>query len=113
MTATSTVREVNEWTFAKHIRQSLYIVLMNELGPWEWGEGQGMLNKPLQAFPVGGCSFWSLRVLDWAACDLVLWDLCHAGLSSQMTLTWASLTWMGAVISDSVPPNPTSHDPDY
>lgn len=76
-----------------------------------------MLNKPLQALPVGGCSFWSLGVLGWSAYDLVpLGDLCHAGLTSQMTLNWASLTWLGAVISGthgSASPNPTSYNLDH
>lgn len=30
-----------------------------------------MLNKPPQAFLVGGCSSWSLGGLCWVACDLV------------------------------------------
>jgi hypothetical protein len=69
VTATRTVRGVNEWTFAKCIGRSLYIILMNETRLAS--RGQGMLNQPLQALPVGGCSFWSLGVVDWAACDLV------------------------------------------
>lgn len=32
MTATSSARGINEWTFAKYIGQSLYIILMNETG---------------------------------------------------------------------------------
>lgn len=42
MTATSTAGGINEWTFAKYIGQSLYIILMNEarLASWDgWAAG--------------------------------------------------------------------------
>lgn len=56
----------------------------------------------------------------WPVIWFHLWDLCHAGLTSQtqsggMGLTRDFLTWLDAAISvthGSTPPSPTSHDPD-
>lgn len=79
-----------------------------------------MLNKPLQTLPVGGCSFWSLGELAWAACELGSTCGTWATLASPhrciwWNLTWASLIWLGAVISGthgSASSSPSSHDPD-